>query len=93
MPHDFCESCNRVRVSATGILYTCLGQEERTDRRSALWGLEGDDLLHAAIARAIELKPKGHDFAIGPDQTPLLGRRMSALGGGAKSVLMRSSGS
>lgn len=81
MTHNFCESCNRVRVSATGVLYTCLGQEERTDLRSALRGSESDDLLNAAIARAIELKPKGHDFAIGPDQRPALGRHMSALGG------------
>ncbi|SCM76414.1 Cyclic pyranopterin monophosphate synthase [uncultured Pleomorphomonas sp.] len=81
MTHNFCESCNRVRVSATGVLYTCLGQEERTDLRSALRGSEGDDLLNAAIERAIERKPKGHDFAIGPDQRPALGRHMSALGG------------
>ena len=81
LSHNFCESCNRVRVSATGILYTCLGQEERTDLRSALRGSESDDLLNAAIACAIELKPKGHDFAIGPDQRPSLGRHMSALGG------------
>lgn len=81
MTHNFCDTCNRVRVSATGVLYTCLGQEERTDLRSALRGSEGDNLLNAAIARAIELKPKGHDFAIGPDQRPSLGRHMSALGG------------
>ena len=81
MTHNFCDTCNRVRVSATGVLYTCLGQEERTDLRSALRSSEGDDLLNAAIARAIELKPKGHDFAIGPDQRPSLGRHMSALGG------------
>jgi cyclic pyranopterin phosphate synthase len=81
MTHNFCESCNRVRVSATGVLYTCLGQEERTDLRSALRGSESDDLLDAAIERAIDLKPKGHDFAIGPDQRPSLGRHMSALGG------------
>ena len=81
MTHNFCDSCNRVRVSATGVLYTCLGQEERTDLRSALHGSEGDDLLNAALERAIDLKPKGHDFAIGPDRRPALGRHMSALGG------------
>jgi cyclic pyranopterin phosphate synthase len=81
MTHNFCDTCNRVRVSATGVLYTCLGQEERTDLRSALRGSESDDLLNTAIARAIELKPKGHDFSIGPDQRPTLGRHMSALGG------------
>ena len=81
MTHNFCDTCNRVRVSATGVLYTCLGQEERTDLRSAVRGSESDDLLNTAIARAIELKPKGHDFAIGPDQRPALGRHMSALGG------------
>ncbi|WP_026783584.1 GTP 3',8-cyclase MoaA [Pleomorphomonas koreensis] len=81
MTHNFCDSCNRVRVSATGVLYTCLGQEEHTDLRSALRGSEGDDLLNAALERAIDLKPKGHDFAIGPDRRPALGRHMSALGG------------
>ena len=81
MTHNFCDTCNRVRVSATGVLYTCLGQEERTDLRSALRSSEGDDLLNAAIARAIELKPKGHDFGIGPDERPYLRRHMSALGG------------
>jgi cyclic pyranopterin phosphate synthase len=81
MTHNFCDSCNRVRVSAAGVLYTCLGQEEQTDLRAALRGSEANDLLNAAIDRAIERKPKGHDFEIGPDSHPSLKRHMSALGG------------
>jgi cyclic pyranopterin phosphate synthase len=81
MTHNFCESCNRVRVSATGILYTCLGQEDRTDLRAPLRASEGDEALGAAIDRAIGRKPKGHDFEIGRDRRPALRRTMSALGG------------
>lgn len=81
MSHNFCESCNRVRVSATGVLYTCLGQEQRADLRDALRGSEADDILGATIERAIDLKPKGHDFAIDRNKRPSLRRHMSALGG------------
>ena len=81
MSHNFCESCNRVRVSATGVLYTCLGQEEQTDLRAALRGSEADERLAAAIDGAIARKPKGHDFEIGRDKRPALKRHMSALGG------------
>lgn len=80
MSHSFCESCNRVRVSATGTLYTCLGQEDHTDLRAALRGSEADEPLHAAIDSAIHSKPRGHDFRIERGR-PALARHMSALGG------------
>ncbi|CAH1690657.1 GTP 3',8-cyclase [Hyphomicrobiales bacterium] len=80
MSHSFCESCNRVRVSATGTLYTCLGQEDRIDLRAALRSSEGDEALHAAIDRGIGAKPRGHDFLIERGR-PTLARHMSALGG------------
>ncbi|MBN9430884.1 MAG: GTP 3',8-cyclase MoaA [Bosea sp.] len=80
MSHSFCESCNRVRVSATGTLYTCLGQEDRADLRAAIRGSEADDALHAAIDAAIRAKPRGHDFRIERGR-PTLSRPMSALGG------------
>ena len=80
MSHSFCESCNRVRVSATGTLYTCLGQEDSVDLRQALRGSEGDDALHAAIDAGIRAKPRGHDFRIERGR-PSLARTMSALGG------------
>jgi len=81
MSHTFCESCNRVRVSATGMLYTCLGQEDRADLREALRGFEADDALHAAIDKAIQAKPRGHDFQIDRGGRPALARHMSMLGG------------
>jgi len=81
MSHTFCESCNRVRVSATGMLYTCLGQEDRADLREALRGSEADDALHAAIDKAIQAKPRGHDFQIDRGGRPALARHMSTLGG------------
>jgi cyclic pyranopterin phosphate synthase len=81
MSHSFCDSCNRVRVSATGLLYTCLGQERGTDLRAALRGSADDDGLNAAIDRAISRKPRGHDFRIVRDLGPALERPMSVLGG------------
>ena len=81
MSHNFCETCNRVRVSATGVLYTCLGQEDQVDLRAALRGSEADEALHAAIDAGIHSKPRGHDFRIDRDGTPALARHMSALGG------------
>ncbi|MEE3623974.1 GTP 3',8-cyclase MoaA [Nitrospirillum sp. BR 11752] len=81
LSHSFCENCNRVRVSATGVLYTCLGQEDRVDLRAPLRGSEGDAALHAAIAAGLAAKPRGHDFHIGPGGRPAVARAMSALGG------------
>ncbi|MEY8119036.1 GTP 3',8-cyclase MoaA [Falsihalocynthiibacter sp. BN13B15] len=62
LSHNFCESCNRVRVTCTGEIYTCLGQEGKSDLRAPLRASEGDDGLLQAIREAIALKPKGHDF-------------------------------
>ena len=81
MTHNFCESCNRVRVTCTGTLYMCLGQEDATDLRAPLRASEGDHLLEAAIDAAIARKPKGHDFIIDRGAAPALGRHMSVTGG------------
>ena len=62
MSHNFCESCNRVRITCTGEIYTCLGQEGHSDLREPLRTSNDDAVLEAAIHRAIGLKPKGHDF-------------------------------
>src|SRR3954464_5672748 len=71
LTHNFCESCNRVRVTCTGTLYMCLGQEDAADLRTPLRASEGNDLLDAAIDDAIARKPKGHDFVIDrPHQRP-----------------------
>ena len=81
MTHNFCEACNRVRVTCTGTLYMCLGQEDSADLRTALRASQDDALLHAAIDDAIARKPKGHDFVIGRDQKPSVARTMSVTGG------------
>ena len=64
LTHNFCESCNRVRLTCTGTLYMCLGQEDAADLRAPLRASESDALLDAAIDEAISRKPKGHDFII-----------------------------
>jgi cyclic pyranopterin phosphate synthase len=81
LSHNFCEACNRVRLTCTGILYTCLGREESTDFRPLLRGACSDDALHGAIDAAIAAKPKGHDFAVERLNTPASPRRMSVTGG------------
>ncbi len=82
MTHNFCESCNRVRVTCTGTLYMCLGQEDAADLRVPLRASESDGLIHAAIDDAITRKPKGHDFVIDRRQhRPALSRHMSVTGG------------
>jgi cyclic pyranopterin phosphate synthase len=82
LTHNFCESCNRVRVTCTGTLYMCLGQEDAADLRAPLRSSEGDEALHAAIEAAIARKPKGHDFIIDrTTQTPAVSRHMSMTGG------------
>jgi len=82
LTHNFCESCNRVRVTCTGTLYMCLGQEDAADLRTPLRASEGNELLHAAIEEAIARKPKGHDFIIDRrHQRPALSRHMSVTGG------------
>ena len=84
--HNFCESCNRVRVTCTGTLFMCLGQEDAADLRTPLRASECDAPLHAAIAEAIARKPKGHDFIIergadGPRMLKATTRHMSTTGG------------
>jgi cyclic pyranopterin phosphate synthase len=82
LTHNFCESCNRVRLTCTGTLYMCLGQEDAADLRSALRASESDHLLDAAIEEAISRKPKGHDFIIDRRHNkPALSRHMSVTGG------------
>jgi cyclic pyranopterin phosphate synthase len=82
LTHNFCESCNRVRVTCTGTLYMCLGQEDAADLRTPLRASESDDLLHVAIEEAIARKPKGHDFIIDRrHQRPAVARHMSVTGG------------
>jgi cyclic pyranopterin phosphate synthase len=81
LTHNFCESCNRVRVTCTGTLYLCLGQEDAADLRGPLRASQADDLLHAAIDEAIARKPKGHDFIIERGGKPSVLRPMSATGG------------
>jgi len=82
MTHNFCESCNRVRVTCTGTLHTCLGQEDASDLRKPLRASADDELLSAAIDRAIGLKPKGHDFIIDRrHHRPSVSRHMSVTGG------------
>ena len=82
MTHNFCESCNRVRITCTGTLHTCLGHEDASDLRKPLRASADDDLLGAAIDRAIGLKPKGHDFIIDRRHNrPSVSRHMSVTGG------------
>lgn len=82
MSHNFCESCNRVRLTCTGQLYMCLGQDDMADLRTPLRTSEGNDLLNMAIDEAIGRKPKGHDFIIDRDTNiPAVSRHMSVTGG------------
>jgi GTP 3',8-cyclase len=81
MTHNFCETCNRVRVTCTGTLYMCLGQEDCADLRAPLRASADDALLLAAIDEAIARKPKGHDFVIGRNERPAVARPMSLTGG------------
>jgi cyclic pyranopterin phosphate synthase len=82
MTHNFCESCNRVRITCTGTLHTCLGQEDASDLRKPLRASVDNELLSAAIDRAIGLKPKGHDFIIDRRHNrPSVSRHMSVTGG------------
>ncbi len=82
MTHNFCESCNRVRLTCTGTLYMCLGQEDAADLRTPLRLSESDGLLDDAILEAIGRKPKGHDFIIDRRRKqPAVSRHMSVTGG------------
>jgi cyclic pyranopterin phosphate synthase len=82
LTHNFCESCNRVRLTCTGTLYMCLGQTDAADLRGPLRASDDDGLLRAAIEDAIARKPKGHDFVIDRRHAhPALSRFMSVTGG------------
>ncbi len=82
LTHNFCESCNRVRVTCTGTLFMCLGQNDAADLREPLRASPDDDLLMACLEQAIARKPKGHDF-IGDRllARPRVARPMSMTGG------------
>jgi cyclic pyranopterin phosphate synthase len=82
MTHNFCESCNRVRLTCTGTLYMCLGQDDSADFRHVLRAGASDEQLDDAIVAAIARKPKGHDFVIDRRQDrPAVSRHMSVTGG------------
>lgn len=82
LTHNFCESCNRVRLTCTGTLYMCLGQEDAADLKIPLRNSEGDGALTSAIQEAISRKPKGHDFIIDRRQkSSPVPRHMSVTGG------------
>ncbi|MDB5590248.1 MAG: molybdenum cofactor biosynthesis protein [Enterovirga sp.] len=80
LTHNFCEGCNRVRLTCTGQLFMCLGQEDAADLRAPMRMSEGDEKLEAAIADAISRKPRGHDFVI-ERAAPAVARHMSVTGG------------
>ncbi len=82
LSHNFCESCNRVRITCTGEIFMCLGQEDRADLRAALRSSESDAPLEDAIRAAIQLKPKGHDFDYSRQRLDgQMSRHMSHTGG------------
>lgn len=82
LTHNFCESCNRVRLTCTGTLYMCLGQDDAADLRAPMRASADDALLHQTIDEAIGRKPKGHDFIIDrKQQKPAVSRHMSVTGG------------
>ncbi len=82
LTHNFCESCNRVRLTATGMLYMCLGQDDAADLRAVIRASESEAGLDAALDAAIARKPKGHDFVIDRARArPAVARHMSVTGG------------
>ena len=82
MTHNFCESCNRVRLTCTGTLYMCLGQDDAAELRTPLRSSESNELVSQAIDEAIGRKPKGHDFIIERNTLkPSVSRHMSVTGG------------
>jgi cyclic pyranopterin phosphate synthase len=81
LSHNFCEACNRVRLTCTGTLHTCLGQEDATDLRAVLRAGGSDQDLAQAIRGGIDAKPKGHDFRIARASGPSVSRHMSTTGG------------
>ena len=81
MSRNFCDACNRVRLTCTGVLHSCLGQDDAVDLRAVLRGGGDDDDLRNAIVAAVDRKPKGHDFRIGAGERPAVARHMSTTGG------------
>ena len=82
LTHNFCESCNRVRLTCTGTLFMCLGREDAADLRAPLRASADDARLHAAIEAAVARKPRGHDFVIDrATARPAVARHMSVTGG------------
>jgi cyclic pyranopterin phosphate synthase len=82
LTHNFCELCNRVRLTCTGTLYMCLGQDDAADLRAPLRASDDDATLQAAVREAIARKPKGHDFIIDRRHSaPAVARHMSVTGG------------
>ena len=81
LSHNFCEACNRVRLTCTGTLHTCLGQEDAADLRAVIRGGATDEGLVDAIRGAVDAKPKGHDFHIDRASAPAVARHMSTTGG------------
>jgi len=81
LSHNFCDSCNRVRLTCTGTLHTCLGQEDATDLRAVLRAGGSDADLVQAIRQGLAHKPRGHDFVIARSAGPAVSRHMSTTGG------------
>jgi len=81
LSHNFCEGCNRVRLTCTGVLHSCLGRDDANDLRAVLRSGADEAALEAAIRGAIDAKPKGHDFHIERGAAPALARHMSTTGG------------
>ncbi|HEX4197295.1 MAG TPA: GTP 3',8-cyclase MoaA [Caulobacteraceae bacterium] len=81
LSHNFCEGCNRVRLTCTGVLHSCLGRDDASDLRAVMRGGADGPGLEAAIRAAIAAKPKGHDFHIERGAAPALARHMSTTGG------------
>jgi cyclic pyranopterin phosphate synthase len=81
LSHNFCEACNRVRLTCTGTLHTCLGREDASDLRAVIRAGAGDEGLVEAIRHAVDAKPQGHDFQIARDAAPATRRHMSTTGG------------
>jgi cyclic pyranopterin phosphate synthase len=81
LTHNFCESCNRMRLTCTGTLFMCLGQEDAADLRTPLRRSESDAELEAAVLEAISRKPRGHDFVIDRRSRSAMARHMSVTGG------------
>ncbi len=81
LSHNFCEACNRVRLTCTGTLHTCLGREDASDLRAVIRAGASDADLVDAIRLAIDAKPQGHDFQIARAAAPAVARHMSTTGG------------